>query len=79
MANFLTTIALPVTVIGYAAIASFPSHVLAQEAPMTLLVFDAPTESVIVAAYDTMEDCEAVAWTMQRYMTTATLTCEGGK
>lgn len=76
MANFLTTITLPVTVIGYAAIASFPSHVLAHEAPMTLLIFEAPIESVIVAAYDSPEDCEEVAWIMQRFVTIATLTCE---
>lgn len=79
MANFLTTIALPVAVLGYAAIASFPSHVLAHEAPMTLMIFEAPTESVVIAAYDSPEDCEEIAWTMQRFMTIATLTCEEEK
>lgn len=33
-----------------------------------ILVFSTPTESVLVAAFDTQEDCEEVAWTMERYL-----------
>jgi len=43
---------------------------------LTLLVFHAPIETVIVASYDTLNDCEEVAWTLQRYTTVAYYTCE---
>lgn len=43
---------------------------------LTLLVFHAPVESVIVASYDTLNDCEEVSWTLQRYTTVAYYTCE---
>lgn len=32
-----------------------------------VLVFSAPSESVLVAAFDTQKDCESVAWTLNRY------------
>lgn len=48
----------------------------AQDAPMTLLVFHAPDVDVIVAAYDTEGDCDEVAFTLQRYTTVATYSCE---
>lgn len=43
---------------------------------LTVLVFHAPDVSVIVAAYDTEADCEEVAFTLQRYTTVATYSCE---
>lgn len=52
------------------------SAAFAQDAPMTLLVFHAPDVDVIVAAYDTEADCDEVAFTLQRYTTVATYTCE---
>lgn len=42
----------------------------------TLLVFHAPDADVIVAAYDTEADCDEVAFTLQRYTTVATYSCE---
>ena len=43
---------------------------------LTMLVFHAPVETVIVASYDTLNDCEEVAFTLQRYTTVATYSCE---
>lgn len=34
-----------------------------------ILVFSTPESSTLVAAFDTQEDCEEVAWTMERYLT----------
>lgn len=45
--------------------------------PATVLVFSTPEVDVLVAAYDTPEDCDEVAWTLQRYTTApATYTCQ---
>lgn len=33
-----------------------------------ILVFSTPTESVMVGAYDTHEDCEEVAWSIGLYL-----------
>lgn len=53
------------------------STTLANAHPATVLVFSTPEVDVLVAAYDTPEDCEEVAWTLQRYTTApATYTCE---
>ena len=41
-----------------------------------ILVFSTPTESVLVAAFDTKADCEEVAWTLGRYVSgNAEYTC----
>jgi hypothetical protein len=48
----------------------------AHEAPVYLLVFDAPDVSVTVAAYDTEDDCADVAYTLQRFTTVASYSCE---
>lgn len=48
----------------------------ADDSALTLLVFHAPVEEVIVASYDTEADCDEVAWTLQRYTTVAYYTCE---
>lgn len=34
-----------------------------------ILVFSTPESDTLVAAFDTAEDCEEVAWTMERYLT----------
>ena len=34
-----------------------------------ILVFSTPESDTLVAAFDTVEDCEEVAWTMERYLT----------
>ena len=33
-----------------------------------ILVFSTPEMDTLVAAFDTQEDCEEVAWTMGRYL-----------
>ena len=43
---------------------------------LTVLIFDAPDVSVVVAAYDTEADCDEVAFTLQRFTTVATYRCE---
>jgi len=55
------------------------SATLAQAQPvqLTVLVFDTPLVSVLVAAFDTPDDCIEVAWTLQRYTTApARYTCK---
>lgn len=32
-----------------------------------ILVFSAPAENVLVGSFHTQEDCEEVAWTLNRY------------
>ena len=46
---------------------------------LTVLVFHAPDVDVTVAAYDTEGDCEEVAFTLQRYTTVATYSCEASE
>ena len=48
-------------------------------ASVFVLIFDAPDVSVEVAAYDTYGDCDEVAFTLQRYTTVATYSCEERK
>ena len=49
----------------------------AHPTPATVLVFSTPVVDVLVAAYDTPEDCDEVRWTLQRYTTApATYTCQ---
>ncbi len=44
------------------------STTLAHAEPLPVLVFVTPDYDVIVAAYDTPEDCDEVQWTLNRYV-----------
>lgn len=33
-----------------------------------ILVFSTPESNTLVAAFDTVEDCEEIAWVMERYL-----------
>lgn len=71
--------ALPTICLSAVCAALFTAAVaFADDSPpaLTLLIFNAPVETVIVASYDTLNDCEEVAFTLQRYTTVATYRCE---
>ena len=39
------------------------------------LVFSTPSVDTIIGDFDTVEDCEEVAWSMERYLAGASVYC----
>ena len=71
--------ATPAICLSAVCMALFAAAAALAQDTLTVLVFHAPDVDVIVAAYDTEGDCDEVAFTLQRYTTVATYSCEERK